>query len=178
MSTQKQTLTAAVDLNRKKRFIAAAYTRSRTASCQLGILIDEFLGIELLHEPDSPAPGGAKTKDVSVRLTPHHYAELHRLARAQHWHRSTYLAHLFDVHLTGNPRFCEDEVAALRQLARQLADIGRNINQIAKSLHCSLDNAHMAMALDFDALKTLIEVETVMVKELVRANVQSWRGEA
>ncbi|MBC7686318.1 MAG: plasmid mobilization relaxosome protein MobC [Bdellovibrionales bacterium] len=68
-------------------------------------------------------------------------------------------------------------MAALRQLARQLADIGRNINQIAKSLHCSLDNAHMAMALDFDALKMLIEVETVMVKELVRANVQFWRGE-
>lgn len=178
MSTQKWTLTAAVDQNRKKQFIAAAHARSLSTSCQLVLLIDEFLGIEPVREPDSPAPGGAKTKDVAVRLTPYHYAELHRLARARNWHRSTYLAHLFDVHLTGNPRFCEDEVATLRQLARQLADIGRNINQIAKSLHCSLDNAHMAMALDFDALKMLIEVETVMVKELVRANVQFWRGEA
>lgn len=178
MSHQKWTLTAAVDLNRKKRFIAAARSRSRSTSCQLVLLIDDFLGIEPLPEQDPPAPGGAKSKDVAVRLTPYHYAELNRLARARHWHRSTYLAHLFDVHLTGNPRLSQDEVDALRQVARQLADVGRNINQIAKSLHCSLDNAHMAMAFDFDMVEALIASETAMLKELVRANVQSWRGES
>ncbi|MBC7686319.1 MAG: hypothetical protein H7176_13975 [Bdellovibrionales bacterium] len=63
----------------KKQFIAAAHARSLSTSCQLVLLIDEFLGIEPVREPDSPAPGGAKTKDVAVRpshrtITPNYTA--------------------------------------------------------------------------------------------------------
>lgn len=109
-----------------------------------------------------------------MRLTPYHYVELQRRADVQQWSPSTYLGNLFCIHLDGKPRFNVDEVGALRQLARQLADMGRNVNQIAKSLHCSLDNAHMAMALDFDVLNMALDVETKLVKDLVRGNLDGW----
>lgn len=174
MPMRKYVLGAAVDAVRKTTFDAIAQERAVTSSRLLGVLIDDFLH----HAPSpgrlAPPLGGPKTEKVSVRLSPYHYVELQRRADAQQWSRSTYLANLFYIHLDAKPRFNADEVGALRQLARQLADMGRNVNQIAKSLHCSLDNAHMAMALDFDVLNMALDVETRLVKDLVRGNLDGW----
>lgn len=175
MTIKKCVLGAAVDADRKAEFEALAQARSISASRLLGVLIDEFLQ-RAPPLPPGPLPPASRTKteEVSVRLTPYHYVALQHLADARSWSRSTYLANLFYIHLDAKPRFAVDEVAALRQLARQLADMGRNVNQIAKALHCSLDNAHMAMALDFDVLRMALEVENSVVKDLVRGNLEGW----
>lgn len=174
MSSRKLTLGAAVDAQRKADFEAAAAARHLTPSALLVVLIDSLLE----RQPPPPAPpperGGIKDEKVTVRLTPFYLAELDRLASARNWPRSTYLARLLVVHVDNKPQFCHDEVAAVRQVARQLADMGRNVNQIAKALNTSLDNAHLALAMEFDLVKMLIEVETNAVKELVRANLDQW----
>ena len=174
MPSRKLTLAAAIDQDRKAQFRAVADAQSLTISCLLGLIIDDFLKTAPIVEPDSPKPGGIKSKEVFVRLSHFHYAELQRLASSRHWHRSTYLAKLFDVHLTGKPHFSTEEINALRQVARQLANMGRNIHHIAKSLRYSLDNTHHALALDFDVVKMLIDVESAMVKNLMRSNLESW----
>lgn len=167
-------LGAAIDAARKAEFEALAQARSITPSRLLGVLIDDFL--QRSPPPVGPLPPATRTKteEVSVRLTPYHYVALQHLADARSWSRSTYLANLFYIHLDAKPRFAADELLALRQVARQLADMGRNVNQIAKSLHCSLDNAHMAMALDIDVLRMALDLEATMVKDLVRGNLDSW----
>jgi hypothetical protein len=69
---------------------------------------------------------------------------------------------------------CNAEINAVRQVARQLADMGRNINQIARRLNTSLEHAHLVTSVDFEVVKMLIELETNVVKDLMRANVRGW----
>jgi hypothetical protein len=177
---------AAVDNETKQVFNAIARSRSWTASRLAGVLITDFIKAQqsgTIYTPEStqlpaaavlPVHVGAKTEQVFVRLEPYYYAELERLAAERRWHRSSYLANLLYAHIDKRPVLCQDEVNAVRQVARQLADIGRNVNQIARKLNTSLDHAHVAAAYDFDLLRMLLDVETVAVKELVQANLRNW----
>jgi len=72
------------------------------------------------------------------------------------------------------PRFSDVEINALHQAAGQLAAVGRNINQIARALNTSLDEAHRATALDFEHLKKMIDEQRAYVNDLVRSNMRSW----
>jgi len=116
----------------------------------------------------------AKTEQVFVRLEPFYFEELGRLAQERLWYRGTYLANLFRAHVTRSPMLCEAEVNAVRQVARQLADLGRNINQIARKLNASLEHAHLVASLDFELVKMLIELESTAVRNLMQANVRGW----
>lgn len=177
---------AAVDSETKLVFDMMARSRLWTSSRLAGVLITDFIKAEqsgTLYTPASaqlpepvilPARAGAKTEQVFVRLEPYYYSELGRLAAARRWHRSSYLANLLYVHIDKRPVLCQDEVNAVRQVARQLADIGRNVNQIARKLNTSLEHAHVAAVYDFELLRMLLDVETVTVKELVQANLRNW----
>ena len=116
----------------------------------------------------------AKTEQVFVRLDPFDFEELGRLAQERLWYRGTYLANLFRAHLTRSPVLCEAEINAVRQVARQLADLGRNINQIARKLNASPESAHLAFGADFELVRMLIEIETTTVKDLLKANLRGW----
>ncbi|WP_413674382.1 plasmid mobilization relaxosome protein MobC [Massilia cellulosiltytica] len=177
---------AAVDDETKQVFNAIARSRSCTASRLAGVLITDFIKAEqsgVVYTPASsqvpaaaalPVHAGAKTEQVFVRLEPYYYVELGRLATERRWHRSSYVANLLYAHVDKCPVLCQDEVNAVRQVARQLADIGRNVNQIARKLNTSLEHAHVAAAYDFELLRMLLDVETVAVKDLVQANLRHW----
>jgi hypothetical protein len=178
------TIGATVDPPIKQQFEEAARARNLTASRLAAELIIKFLeggqgavvapASSLILPPPQPVPQEAKTKQVFVRLQPYHYMELGRLAAERKWYPGTYLGNLFCAHLERRPVLCEAEINALRQVARQLADMGRNINQIAKQLNASAENAHLAFAMDLDLQRALIELETSVVKNLVRANLKGW----
>lgn len=178
-------ITAAVSAETKAEFSAAAHAREITPSRLAASLVERFLreqvgGGPAISKSDlqltaaANATGEARTEQVFVRLEPYYYAELGRLAAERNWYRGTYLANLFHAHADRKPVLCEVEISALRQVARQLADMGRNINQIAKKLNTSLDHAHLVTSLDFDLVQMLIEVETDAVKSVLRANIQGW----
>src|SRR5437764_11487625 len=135
---------ARVDGEIKDAFDALARARSVTASRLAAALITDFIKSEnggpaqttadagLPAQAYAAAHAGAKTELVHVRLEPYYYDELGRLAAQRRWYRSAYLANLLYAHVDRRPVLCHDEVNAVRQVARQLADIGRNVNQIAK----------------------------------------------
>lgn len=179
------TIGAAVNEATKERFEAAAAARRTTASRLAASLIMEFferqsgeLPRAFLPAVTTPVPagsrGGAKTEQVFVRLEPYYFAELERLAKERDWYRGTYLANLLYAHVDRRPVLCDREVDAVRQVARQLADIGRNINQIAKKMNTAAENADLMRAIDFDLVRMLIDLETTTVKDLLRANVRGW----
>jgi len=116
----------------------------------------------------------AKTEQVFVRLEPFYFEELGRLAQERLWYRGTYLANLFRAHVTNSPVLCEAEINAVRQVARQLADLGRNINQIARKLNASLEHAHLVTSRDFELVKMIIDLESSAVRNLMQANVRGW----
>jgi hypothetical protein len=176
---------AAVDSGTKDTFNALARARSVTASRLAGALILDFIrgesedatqaatGVTLPAQAYVAAHAGAKTELVHLRLEPYYYDELGRLAAQRRWYRSAYLANLLYAHIDRRPVLCHDEVNAVRQVARQLADIGRNVNQIARKVNIDPDRADTA-AFDFRLIQMLLDVETVAVKELVRANLRTW----
>lgn len=176
---------ARVDGEIKQAFDALARARSVTTSRLAGALITDFIrgensGIshttaraELPAQAYQAAHAGAKTELVHVRLEPYYYDELGRLATQRRWYRSAYLANLLYAHIDRRPVLCHDEVNAVRQVARQLADIGRNVNQIAKKVNIEPDRADLS-AFDFELIRMLLDVETAAVKELVHANLRTW----
>jgi predicted DNA-binding ribbon-helix-helix protein len=184
------TIGAAVSAETKGEFESVARARGTTSSRLAASIIEDFLKREagktpsLLPAPEpvlptlatvAAGPGAeARTKQVFVRLEPYYYDELSRLAAERAWFAGTYLANLFHAHVDRRPVLCNAEIHAVRQVARQLADMGRNINQIARKLNTSMEHAHLVGTVDFEVVKMLIELETNVVKDLMKANVRGW----
>lgn len=179
MPSTKPVLKTRVTDEVKAAFLAQAHAQGLSEARLLEVIVAAFLqhNRPSLDAADSSEPeklGGVKSEDVRVRLSLFEYRELARLAAIRHWKRGTYLAHLLRVHLTGQPRFSEDEMFALREATTQLSALGRNVNQIARALNTSLDEAHLALAVPFEEMKALIDHERASVKDLIRANLKSW----
>jgi len=177
------TIGAAVNDLTKVRFEAIAKARGATASRLAASLIIEFLEKEVVGlVPDcrkgvsaaggSGARGGSKTEQVYVRLDPYYFAELGRLARERNWYRGTYLANLFCAHADRRPVLCDAEIDAVRQVARQLADLGRNVNQIARKMNAVSGGVYLPA--DFELLRMLVDLEAATVKDLLKANLRGW----
>ena len=183
------TIGASVSAETKAEFDSVAHARGATPSRLAASIIEDFLKREADNTPSllpAPAPmppplasvaaepGKAKTRQVFVRLEPYYHDELIRLANERVWFPASYLANLFAAHVDRRPVLCNAEINAVRQVARQLADMGRNINQIARKLNTSLEHAHLVASIDFEVVKMLIELETNAVKDLMKANVRGW----
>lgn len=179
------TIGAAVNDVTKARFEFVASTRVTTASRLAASLIMDFLraeeagstvGPQQVPHPIEPAAhqGEAKTNQVYVRLEPYYFMELGRLASERNWYRGTYLANLFHAHADRHPVLCNVEVDSVRQVARQLADLGRNINQIAKKLNASSDTVNLELASNVELIHMLLDLETAAVKSLLKANLKGW----
>ena len=163
----------------KAAFLGHAKEQNLSEARLLEILIATFLQNNPprsgpVDSLDSGKSGEAKSRDVRVRLSLFEYEALEQLARERHWQRSTYLRYLFQVHLTGQPRFSDDEMLALREATGELSALGRNVNQIARALNPSLVDVHLALAVPFAELKTVIDQQRSSVKNVIRANLKSW----
>jgi hypothetical protein len=178
-----QTIGAAVNEVTKARFEAIANARGSTASRLAASLIISFLEQEMVGSAAdrrtelsrtelAGARGGTRTEQVYVRLDPYYFAELGRLARERNWYRGTYLANLFCAHADRRPVLCDAEIDAVRQVARQLADLGRNINQITRKVNAAPDKVNLPA--DFELIRMLVDLETAAVKGLVKANLRGW----
>ncbi|TQK07837.1 plasmid mobilization relaxosome protein MobC [Herbaspirillum sp. SJZ107] len=179
------TIGAAVSAEVKDRFEVVAGLRGTTSSRLAAALIRDFLDRldEVAGIDQMPVNGvglergGARSEQVFVRLDAYYFSELGRLAAERQWYRGTYLANLFYAHVDRRPVLCISEIDAVRQVARQLADMGRNINQIAKQLNASNGQANGPLGADVDVIRMLIDLETTTVKELLKANLRGWGGD-
>jgi hypothetical protein len=115
-----------------------------------------------------------KTKQVAVRLQPYYYAELERLAGDKQWPRSTYLANLFYAHADKRPAFCDAEIHALRQVARQMSQMGRAFHHMVEHLRNAPEDIHIVSCAELKLLELLLESEVKAVKALIKANLVGW----
>jgi AraC-like DNA-binding protein len=177
MPSTKPELKARVGDEVKRAFHAAAEAHGLTESRLLEKLVETFLKRGDATPPPTPKPEpetAVRSRQAHARLTPAEHAELGRVAATRGMSRGTYLAELFRANVYEQPRFSDVEINALHQAAAQLAAVGRNINQIARALNTSLDEAHRATALDFEHLKNMIDEQRAYVNDLVRSNMRSW----
>lgn len=171
-------ISAWVDPDLKEAFHLTATENNTSESALLNRILLTFLR-------RNPVDGGRidagenniRRKRVTIRLTVHEEAELAKRATALAMSRSRYLASLFRTHISSAPYFSDEEINILKELARQMAGIGRNINQIAKALNTSLDNAHLVQAVELKQVHELIMEEHKSVVALIRQNMSSWQSE-
>ncbi len=168
-------ISAWVEKGLKDAFVKAAKAQGNTESGLLGLLIGTFLKRNPAL-PDHAADEDSETRTdrVTVRFTRNEGRDLQRLASVRGLKRSAYLGGLFRAHATRAPYFTDEEVGALRDANRQLAAVGRNVNQIAKALNTSLDHSDMAKAVEYGQMKVLLDEHRQKVKALIRANLKSW----
>lgn len=159
----------------KAALVAAAKAHGHSESSLLGLLINTFLERNPAPPPVSQEdePEGKEDR-VTARFTLDEGRALASLAAKRNMKRGTYLAALFRSHARLGVYLPEAELTALREASRELAALGRNVNQIARALNTSLDNAHVAMSLDFQHLGQLIASEREAVKTLIKASQKSW----
>ena len=82
-----------------------------------------------------PSPGSAYSRSRNIRLRIEEDDALKRIAAATGQTPSQVLRQLLRIAATGAPDFVGDDKIDLRMLARQIAAIGRNLNQLVRSIN-------------------------------------------
>ncbi|WP_157754480.1 plasmid mobilization relaxosome protein MobC [Pseudomonas putida] len=178
MPSKKPLLSARIQPDTKSLFDERAASLNMTTAALLEKLVEAFLQ-RPSPEPSAiakaePAEVGKTKARVDVPLAPSEGRALEQLAGEMGWSRSKYLAQLFRVHLSSEPRFSEKELLELRQVTMQLSALGRNVNQIARALNVSLDHANQAHAVQWETMHKVIDLHRQFVKRLVKSNLDYW----
>ena len=113
-----------------------------------------------------------RSRVVGIRLREAEWAGLKQLAADLDQAPSRIIRRLIREALTGGPDYFDDGLLELRRMHRELAAIGRNLNQLARA-------ANQGGAVDGDEVRRVVSagiVQTEAVKELylraVRATVK------
>ena len=178
MPSKKPVIATRIDAVVKEAFSRRANQEQVTEAKLLELIIRRFLGAENFNEtaPKEKSTDDleVRSKDIRVRVTPSTYQQLQYLGESRGWSRSTYIAKLLDVHLTGNPRFSDKEFRQLKMTTYQLSAVGRNINQIARALNSGIENDMNNWALDLQHVSSMINEVRSVLKDAIRANMNAW----
>ena len=117
------------------RVKALAEQRGMTVSGVLADLVDDLLDSATERTLLAEATREASTERITVRLRPGDVKSLWRRATSRRIKPSTYIAALVRAHLVEDPPLPAAELAALERATAELSAIGRNLNQVARSLN-------------------------------------------
>ncbi len=174
-NTEKKTATlkTSVTPQRKSAFLSKAREYKRTESQLLDWLVGQVLKDEVATNTVEEI--GPRTKTLQVKVNPRMKEEVEQRAMASgNGSASTYLYLMVKAHLSKKPSFTEKELDEVHRGGNQLAALGRNINQIAKALNTSLDNAHLVMAVDFAEIANEVNTYRDAIRKLMQANLAAW----
>jgi hypothetical protein len=136
----------------------------------------------LLHTAGAPGAGLVANADrptrqvrLYVRLTTGDHQLLQERSAARHLAPATYVSNLLRAHLRSLTPLPEAELRALRQTTRELAAIGRNLNQVARAAH----QGAPGVGLGRDDLRSLLKACEALrdhIRAYIRTNVSSWES--
>jgi hypothetical protein len=156
---------------------AAAERQQLTETALLKRMLDL-----VLHTAGSAADGEgaivatdrpARDARLYIRLTPGDRQLLQARSEARHLAPATYASILLRMHLRALTPVPEAELRALRQSTRELAAIGRALNQIARAAR----QGESGTGVGREELWTLLKACEALrdhVRAYIRANVSSW----
>ena len=163
---------AYMDAALAERFAGWARGTEGGASAALRRLVTEAIDGK---QPAAPA-GAGLGQQVSVRMKPAERALLAEVARTRATSPANWLRSLAIVHLARKPQWNVAELDALRIVARELASIGNNVNQIARALNVAVHTGqyppHQGLAAR-DAAET-VRYEMRRVAAMITGNFHYW----
>lgn len=171
-------LTARIEDQTKARFRALAAARGVTESELLRRLV--LAAADQVATPEVIKPAAIDyliTDRLTVRLPRFLMALTRQTAKSKGMAPSRWIAALVQSNLAREPVMTDDEVRALLNSARQLAALGRNLNQIAKALN---DFGNETDRVRIDLLEELLVKVTqnrALIRALVRASQNAWQVE-
>jgi hypothetical protein len=170
---KKPSLQTYVSKETKAKFAAAARSYGCDNEAQfLRVMIDHVLQNAPPVSAELRRAGGNRVQ-VNIGLTPDEHRQVVQLAGQQGIGRTTWIVNLIRAHVTREPQFAPLEVDGLMESNRQLAAIGRNLNQIARHLNLNL-NASYPVSEVIVELAQEIKQHRTKVAGLMDANLNRW----
>lgn len=111
--------------------------------------------------------GEAKTSSLRVRVNPEEHAALQRLAKSLDEKPSQVVRRLVREAITGGPEYFEDGLAEIRAAHRELAAVGRNINQLARAANRDERVVSKDLRRNLAAAKQQVERVATLYREAV-----------
>lgn len=167
-----------VPLETKVRVRELADREGITESTLLRQLLEVVLRTAGLGEAPSVAVSGKVNRDarINVRLEREDWRLLKERAKARGLASATYLSYLTRSHLRDAAPLPNAEYTLLKQSVEQLAALGRNLNQIARTMNQGDRSAGPGLA-ELDAVLKTTEGLRQHFRALLESNTRSWRAE-
>lgn len=112
-----------------------------------------------------------------VALTPSEDAKLEEFAKMEGFSSPKWLVALVRARIAAAPQFGQQEIEVLARSNKQLLAIGRNLNQIARTLNANPQGGMQLQPELVAELNAHIRDHTRKVSALVTANIERWRIE-
>lgn len=162
----------------KMRFRKMAKARKLSESELLRVLVLEATGAEKgTDQPIEPNPEKVELERMTVRMPRFLIEATKDRAKKKGMAPSRWVAALVQSNLTGKPVMSDDEILKLRISNRELAAIGRNINQIARALNDTLQNSERLPLDKLIELGRIILENRAAIRGLVRASQNVWKAD-
>lgn len=170
--TEYMTIRARVSRETKDKFAAAARRHGCRSEAQLlRLMLDKVLQAEpqpVMCRVRNPGTSGTQ---VNVLLTTEEHQSLSVAASEEGLRRTEWIVKLIRATLFQQPQFNRAEVDALSESSRQLAAIGRNLNQIARTLNTEPNASRSVTVERIEALSAEIKAHCALVAELTDASI-------
>jgi hypothetical protein len=171
---RKPSLHTDVSHETKAKFRAAALRYGCANEAQfMRVLIDHVLKNEPATGPVCGQSAGKRVQ-VKIGLTPEENASVVQLAQSHGAVRTTWIVNLIRAHITREPQFVAPEIDALMESNRQVAAIGRNLNQIARHLNLNPNACYPISVESIIALAQELREHRTSVARLLEANLNRW----
>ena len=167
-----------VETETKTRFRKLAKTRGLSESELLRSVVLVVTGQDAdADQPLKPEAENSELERMTVRLPGFLMDAAKQRGKAKGMAASRWVAALVQTNLTGKPVMTDKELAVLQASNRELAAIGRNINQIAKALNEAFHETERVRLDTLAALNQSITENRAAIRSLVRASQQAWEAE-
>ncbi|MES2664157.1 MAG: plasmid mobilization relaxosome protein MobC [Pseudomonadota bacterium] len=125
-------------VEQKEAWKAFCQKNNQKESDMLGLMLQKIMASQLPIQ--SGTKSFPKSEKITVRLSEKDHAAIQQRAQQEGYaNRTAWLNNLVQLELNNQAIFTQEEVNALRESNRELAAIGRNLNQIAKALNAQLN---------------------------------------
>lgn len=177
MPGQKSELKARVEETVKAGFGRRAKHRGLSESELLRALVMAELGQGVTDPaPVEPEPERLDTERITVRLAGFLFDAVKDRAKAKGMAPSRWIAALVQSNVSGLPVLTDGELSALQGANRELAAIGRNINQIARNLNEAFHETERVRLDKLAELAASIAAQRQAVRKMIRASKQAWQA--
>jgi len=176
MAGLKTEIKARIEQSHRDRFCTKAKALGLKESELLRAVVLAVIG-DVQEELVKPDVESAKTNRITIRMPRFLLESAKERAKGKGMVISRWLTALVQANLTGKPVMTDQELAVLQASNRELAAIGRNINQIAKALNEAFHETERVRLDTLVALSQSISENRAAIRSLVRASQQAWEAE-